>query len=246
MDTFTDNNKLISINKSVKNNENVIPSLIALHALSGCDTVPMMFGIGKAKALKATRKVPLQHIGDLNAEIEDVIREGSIFVAKCYGQNNVSSSENRRTIWMNKTDGVKKSSKPPALRSLPPTDEALHENIKRAHYVAIMWENCVSGCPPELDPCDYGWERDNVDQSLRPKMLPTDVDVAPEEVLQMTRCKCVSSQCKTNRCSCVKLGVNCSEFCGCHNCDNQKDINSTCDDKVEDSDDENTTEDIIE
>ena len=51
-------------------------------------------------------------------------------------------------------------------------------------------------------------------------MLPDGTDVAPEKVLQMTRCKCSSSQCKTNRCSCVKTGTNCSEFCGCQDCEN--------------------------
>ena len=32
-----------------------------------------------------------------------------------------------------KTDGANKSSKPPTLKSLPPTNEALEMNIKRAH-----------------------------------------------------------------------------------------------------------------
>ena len=60
-----------------------------------------------------------------------------------------------------------------------------------------MWKKCVTGIPPELDPCDFGWERDR--ESLRPIMLPDGIDVAPEQVLQMTR-KCSSSQCTKNRC----------------------------------------------
>ena len=48
MDTFTEDNKLVNITKSVHNNKETIPSLIAMHALSGCDSVLMMFGIGKA------------------------------------------------------------------------------------------------------------------------------------------------------------------------------------------------------
>ena len=60
MDTFTDDNKLISINKPVAANENMIPSLISLHALSGCNSMPMMFDLGKSKALKAVSKVPLR------------------------------------------------------------------------------------------------------------------------------------------------------------------------------------------
>ena len=48
MNAFTDDNKLISINKwiaSSHHNENL--SLIALHALSGYNSAPMMFGIGQ-------------------------------------------------------------------------------------------------------------------------------------------------------------------------------------------------------
>ena len=50
MNVFTDNNKLTSINKSIAlSHHNLTPSLIALHALSGYNSVPMMFAIGKSK-----------------------------------------------------------------------------------------------------------------------------------------------------------------------------------------------------
>ena len=84
-----------------------------------------------------------------------------------------------------------KQRKLPALQSLPPADEALEINIKRAHYIAILWKNCITGTTPELDPLEYGWEKDG--ESLRPNMLPDGTDVASEIVLQMTRCKCSSS-----------------------------------------------------
>ena len=37
----------------------------------------------------------------------------------------------RETIWQRKTEGVKKTSKPPRLCFLSPKDEALEPNIKR-------------------------------------------------------------------------------------------------------------------
>ena len=127
----------------------------------------------------------------------------------------MSSSENRCVIWKNKTDGAKKSAKPPALRSLPLTDEALEMNIKRSHYVAIMWGNCVTGNPHQLSPCEYGWERNEGEESLRPTMLPAGTKVAPDKILQTARCKCASTQCKTSKCSRVRAGLKCSEFCYC-------------------------------
>ena len=119
MDPFSGGSKLISIKKSVNAKQHIMPSLVALHAISGCDTVPMMFGIGKVKSLKVVEKVPLVHIGEVNAELEEVIDQEKRFLAKCYGQVETSSSKNRRTIWINKTDGAKKTAKPPALQSLP-------------------------------------------------------------------------------------------------------------------------------
>ena len=59
----------------------------------------------------------------------------------------------RLTLWTKKTDRAKRSAKPPDLKSLPPTNEALELNILRAHFQAMMWNNCVSGCPPNEDPC---------------------------------------------------------------------------------------------
>ena len=50
MNVFTDDNKLISINKSIaSSHHNVTPSLIVLHAFTGYNSAPMMFGIGKSK-----------------------------------------------------------------------------------------------------------------------------------------------------------------------------------------------------
>jgi len=42
---------MIDINKTAKRNAKIVLSLIAAHALSGYDSVPKMFGIGKRKQL---------------------------------------------------------------------------------------------------------------------------------------------------------------------------------------------------
>lgn len=232
MGTFGEDTKMISINKSVADNYEIIPSLAAVHAISGCDYVPMMFGIGKLKALKAAYKMHLKHIGDIAADLDEVIKEGKQFVAECYGQKCLSSSINRAVMWKHKTDGAKKSAKPPALKSLPPTDEALEMNIKRAHFVAIMWNNCTTGCPPQIDPCEYGWKLGG-DRILKPTKLPPAISIAPEDILKTTRCKCISSQCKTNKCSCTSAGLRCTHFCQCQQCENQDESTTGLDDTDE-------------
>ena len=81
--------------------------------------------------------------------------------------------------------------------------------------------NCVIGNPPQLNPCEYGWETNEGEKSLRPTVLPTRIKVPPDEILQTTRCKCVSIQCNENKCRCVRAGLNCSEFCDCQQSDYQ-------------------------
>ena len=81
-------------------------------------------------------------------------------------------------------------------------------------------------------------------KSLRPTMLPTGIKIAPNKILQTTRCKCVSTQCNKNKCSCVRAGLNCSELCDCQQSDDQIDMHMD-DNEIEDknNDNESGTED---
>ena len=45
-----------------------------------------------------------------------------------------------------------------------------------------------------MNSCEYGWERNEGEKWLRPTKLPTGIKIAPDEILQTTRCKCVSTQ----------------------------------------------------
>ena len=58
--------------------------LPAMHALTGCNTVPKMFGIGKVSALNVLRKNPLNRLGNLDALPEVIVEEGNTFVGRCF------------------------------------------------------------------------------------------------------------------------------------------------------------------
>ena len=47
---------------------------------------------------------------------------------------------------------------------------------------------------------------------------------APDEILKMTRCKCLVTHCKNNICSCVKVNLKCTNYCECSPtmCENQR------------------------
>ena len=153
LESCHDSKRLISIHRSAQKHIEAIPPLIAIHAMSGCDYVPSMFAIGKGTALAAGKLVQLQCRGHEDVPLSDVLLESGKFIERSYGQNENSSSKNRLQLWTKKTDGAKLLAKPPFLRSLPPTDEALNLNIKPAHFQAMMWNNCTSEKPPHIDLC---------------------------------------------------------------------------------------------
>ena len=208
---------LIDIAATVQNLQNIVPELLPAHALSGCDTVAMCHGIGKGKVLKAVQmnKWSLGFLGDLNATMEDITKQATAFMCRCYNSPCAATiTEARIKAWLTKT-GRKSASKLPKLCSLPPTMEAFEENIKRAHFQCAIWRKALQE-PPNLDPTEYGWSRDEDTKSLQPVMLPSSKSPAPDYVLKLVCCSYASeSPCSSSRCGCVAANLACTVFCHC-------------------------------
>ena len=121
MRSFDNDGEVISINRTVAKNADIIRFLPACHVISGCDTVPQMHGIGKGKAIGALKNGPLVKFMDEKANKEEFMPEAKAFVARCYGCSNISSSENRQKIWEAKTGKAKITGKAKSieLKSLP-------------------------------------------------------------------------------------------------------------------------------
>ena len=58
------------------------------------------------------------------------------------------------------------------LKALPPTTEALLENVKRAHLQVSIWKQVLHPDPHELDPCKFGMLKDEAYKSPVPVTLP--------------------------------------------------------------------------
>ena len=82
----------IDVTATVTKLRDLIAELLLAHALSGCDTVPMCQGIGKSKMLKAVKakKYSLSLLGEVNADMEDVINQATAFMCKCYTLSNTA------------------------------------------------------------------------------------------------------------------------------------------------------------
>ena len=92
---FTEDKNIISIKDTVKKHTVLIPRLLSALAISGCDTVPMYYGIGKRKAFNVAGKLKLSFLGQLEATEYQYLSESRKFVAACYSAKNETSSKNR-------------------------------------------------------------------------------------------------------------------------------------------------------
>ena len=62
-ESLEEGQSLISTKKTTEKHRCIASCLPAIHALTGCNTVPKIFGIGKVFALKVLRKNLLNHLG---------------------------------------------------------------------------------------------------------------------------------------------------------------------------------------
>ena len=95
MSEFGERRTIISIRDTVKNHKQLIPGLLSAHAQTGCDTVPMMYSIGKKKAINVAKKSSLFYLGQKHATEEQYQSQLKQFVAECYGAKYESSTKNR-------------------------------------------------------------------------------------------------------------------------------------------------------
>ena len=210
----------LDIKASVQTYSQIIPDLLAAHALTGCDTVASPHSIGKMTALKVLKSQTcrLDQLGQiqqgqpLSAAAES---QSVAFVLACYGQGSCRSlTEARQRTWTKKI--AQRRASAPQLSSLPPTDEALRQNILRAQLQVAIWRHALDPHPPDLDVMLHGWSRRDGTDTLHPVTVPEGVPLIPQELLQLIKCSCQADRpCRTQRCSCRTASLPCSAFCTC-------------------------------
>ena len=96
MNGFTkDSSTTTSINEAIKKYKSVVPSILAAHALTGCDSVPKLYGIGKAEEINALKPVSLSVFENPESSEAEEIHNSKRFIARSYGIDNKNSSGNR-------------------------------------------------------------------------------------------------------------------------------------------------------
>ena len=88
--------------------------------------------------------------------------------------------------------------------TLPPTSAAAKNHSARVYYQVQEWMDHRT-----LDPQQWGWtlEEGQLDPTT------TDLPAALESLLKIVRCNC-KTDCNSRRCTCRKIGLECSVACG--------------------------------
>ncbi|XP_051232747.1 uncharacterized protein LOC127350304 [Dicentrarchus labrax] len=184
-----------------------VDTLLAFHAITGCDSVSQFSGHGK----KTAWQVFEQHHTDLTGHgkgplTEDIVNSTEKFICKMYGVPEVDTCNKAR---------VKLFCKGCPQETLPPTSDAVKFHIMRSHYQATIW-NQAHLPHPDLPPVDeMGWI--HKEGQLVPRLMS--LPPMPKACREFTSCGCTKG-CLSQRCSCRKSRMECIDACNCRKLDN--------------------------
>lgn len=72
----------IDIGATAKQHVDIVPDILAARALSGCDTVTHLWGIGKSTVIKFLNKsCTFESFENPNGDIEDITAAATVFAA---------------------------------------------------------------------------------------------------------------------------------------------------------------------
>jgi len=206
-------NKYINIHQVQKEiGQKACQQILVIHAFGGCDTVSSIFGHGKGIIFKKitgnmTSASLISILQDESETRENVANAGLKLMVMLYGGK--ASDDLNRMRYASFCRMAATSLKRPQPDRLPPTERATYYHALRTHLQAVVWKTMNLQI---LNPKDWGWKEDR--NTFTPVM--TDKDPAPDNLLNIIRCKCKSS-CASALCSCKKNGLSCVTACSnCH------------------------------
>lgn len=225
----------VDIKATTQKHKDIADQLLSAHAISGCDTVSQLFGIGKASVIKVVKanNIKLDGLGIFSIPFENIVKQATSFVASCYNYNRPhdNMSDVRIGVWTVKVGNKKITSAPP-LKNLPPTAEAFRLHVLRAHYQAAIWRSALQSQPEFPSPEHYGWTLDDESNAYDPIPVPESHPLAPNDVLQLIKCGCASDQpCGSMRCGCFAANMQCTIFCKCKGSTDCKNSRNSCSDE---------------
>ena len=76
----------IDIQATARAHKDILGNLLQAHALTGCDTVSNLYGIGKSTMVSVLKSgISVTDLGSLDKPIESITSQSKSFIAACYG-----------------------------------------------------------------------------------------------------------------------------------------------------------------
>ena len=184
-------------------------ALPLFHAFTGCDTVSAFTGRGKKTCWEVWNAYPevtaafkelCQQPSDISATSLELCER---FVVLLYD----------RTSSCDRVDLARKKiySRKHTIESIPPTQDALIQHIRRAIYQAgYIWNQTLIPQPVLPSPDSWGWLPDGVGWKPLWMTLPDTFSSCEE----LKKCGCKTG-CTTKRCTCFRDGLDCTVLCAC-------------------------------
>lgn len=179
------------------------------HAVTGCDTSSLFYNIGKKKAWQVWAVFPeittaLLHLSNAPPAIMDkdfdAIQRFVILT-----DDRGSTDTDVYTARLHLFSKLERQ-----MESIPPSQAALLQHVKRATYQGgHIWGQMSQPAPQLPNPSDWGWQFENG------QWLPhwTDLPPASDTCRELVKCGCKMG-CKKRR-KCVSEGLNCTARCAC-------------------------------
>ena len=189
--------------------EKVCSALPACHALTGCDSISSLAGIGKMKAWDVlcrnhVHQDTLSLLGQEHELDENTAAKSEAYICDLYPSSKrtpATTDELRYLMFCHKRH---------KNEALPPTSDSVRQHIRRANYQTYVWRRSLDAMQDLPPPKDHGWKIE--DGALRPVFMTK--EPAPKSLLELTTCHCKKSECRRN-CSCNNAGLSCTEACIC-------------------------------
>jgi len=203
----------IDIKETSRIHSDIVPSVLAIHAITGCNSVAATYGIGKTKQLKWQ---------DTATHLINLVSRWQI--SPTWSNNQLISwlhaiiAKHHALPWRNAASscGHRKQESQQQHRNCVVCHRQLKHLSKMSTEHTFRWYSVLSRDPPPLNAVDYGWEADEANKCLIPRNMAEGVPYAPEHILKLVKCGCVSQRpCKGAKCGCMGHQLPCTMFCAC-------------------------------
>ena len=185
----------------------------AVHALTGCDSVSALHGIGKKTVMKVLLERAAEAFKDLSTLGENInescapehpaTKAARKLVARLYDQKGKEADCHG---CLNKLRVRLAAVKSTPLLNLPPCEATFTQHVLRASWQTKMWLSSHTAQPALPSPDGHGWERE--DDTLSPVFFSGPM---AEEVLKTLVCVCTGRDACIAVCSCRSNGLQCTE-----------------------------------